>query len=253
LLTIRTIEYFDSVSSTNDRLKELLRQSVPPQLPCLVTARQQTAGRGRGNKVWWSSEGALLLSLGVELSALSLERTHLSLLSLAAGLAALETIRHRLPEENHTALHWPNDVYVDGKKIGGILLESPTPQHLVLGIGINVNNRLTNIPTEFLDEFEKKPITSLIEILEKPTDIPFLIADFCERLSGKINQITTNPAELVQNVERCCLQVGKNLTIHQDHGVIQGYCLGIDQNGSLRLKTPNGTETIQTGIAVWGL
>ncbi|MDR2705570.1 MAG: biotin--[acetyl-CoA-carboxylase] ligase [Planctomycetaceae bacterium] len=202
MITIRTIEYYDCVSSTNDHLKEFLKLSVPPKLPCLVVAKRQTAGRGRGNKVWWSGEGALLMSLGLELAAFSLKRTDLPSFSLAAGLAAFKTIRNRLPKNNITELHLPNDVYVDGKKIAGILIESPTPQHLILGIGINVNNRLSEIPPEFRTEFKNKPITSFIEILNETTDISGLIVDFLIMLSGEINRITVEPLEIVREVEK---------------------------------------------------
>jgi BirA family biotin operon repressor/biotin-[acetyl-CoA-carboxylase] ligase len=202
LITIRTIEYYDCISSTNDHLKELLKQSVLPRLPYLVVAGRQTAGRGRGNKVWWSGEGSLLMSLGLELNALSLKRTDLPLFSLAAGLAVLKTIRNRLPENKMTGLHLPNDVYVDGKKISGILIESPTPQHLVVGVGINVNNRLSEIPPEFRKEFQNKPITSLIEILNETTDISGLIVDFLIILSAEINRITVEPLEIVREAEK---------------------------------------------------
>ncbi|MDR1271352.1 MAG: biotin--[acetyl-CoA-carboxylase] ligase [Planctomycetaceae bacterium] len=242
LITIRTIEYYDCISSTNDRLKELLKQSVPPKLPCLIVAKRQTAGRGRGNKVWWSGEGALLMSVGFELAAFSLKRNHLPLLSLAVGVTVLKTIRNRLPEQNIIGLHWPNDIYVDGKKMGGILIESPVPQHLVLGVGINVNNRLNDIPLEFRTEFENKPITSLIEILDETTDISVLITDFLTLLSDQINRITVNPLELIGEAEKYCVQIGKEITIRSGRNVIQGQCFGIAPNGSLRLRTPDGTE-----------
>ncbi|MDR2754463.1 MAG: biotin--[acetyl-CoA-carboxylase] ligase [Planctomycetaceae bacterium] len=248
LLTIRTIEYYNCISSTNDRLKEILKSSIPPKLPCLIIAKQQTAGRGRGNKIWWSGEGALLMSLGFELAAFSLKRSDLLLFSLAVGLAVLKTIRNYLPEKNNIGLHWPNDVYVDGKKISGILIESPTPQHLVLGVGINVNNRLNEIPPEFRTEFKNKPITSFIDILDGTTDHSVLITTFLILLSNEINRITLEPLELVQEAERYCVQIGKELTIRSDHKVIRGLCLGLAPDGSLRLQTSNHIENVQTGI-----
>ncbi|MDR2117525.1 MAG: biotin--[acetyl-CoA-carboxylase] ligase [Planctomycetaceae bacterium] len=243
LLAIQTIEYYNCISSTNDRIKELLKQSIPPKLPCLVVAKQQTAGRGRGNKIWWSGEGALLMSVGFELAALSLKRYDLPLFSLAAGLAVLKTIRNRLPENNLVGLHWPNDIYVDGKKISGILIESPTPQHLVLGIGINVNNRLNEIPSEFRTEFKNKPITSLIEILDETTNHSVLITNFLKLLSNEINRITLEPLELIREAEKYCVQIGKELAIRSNREIIHGYCCGIAPDGSLRLKTPNGECT----------
>jgi biotin-(acetyl-CoA carboxylase) ligase len=72
-------------------------------------------------------------------------------------------------------VHLPNDVYVDNKKICGILLESPTPQYGIIGVGLNVNNRLCDVPADFLDEIAERPITSMIELLGRETGIPRLI------------------------------------------------------------------------------
>jgi BirA family biotin operon repressor/biotin-[acetyl-CoA-carboxylase] ligase len=245
---IRTVEYYDTISSTNDRVKEMFREPESPELPCLVIARHQTAGRGRGNKSWWSGDGALLLSLGFELSSLFLQRNHLSLFSLASGLAAVETIRNRVPKTFEVGLHWSNDIYADNKKIGGILIESPTPQHLVLGIGINVNNRLTEIPAEFQLELKQHPITSLIEILDQPIFLPALIVEFLFRLHRAAERITVEPAELVRDAETCCLQIGKEVTIRQENATILGRCVGIAPDGSLRLETQNGLELVRCGV-----
>jgi len=178
---IQTIEYHDEISSTNDRIQELLRLPVKPPLPCLVIAKRQTAGRGRGNKRWWSGEGAILMSLGFELSPTlessnALDRDQLPMLSVATGQAVIRVLSRHLPQHN-LELHLPNDVYVDGKKICGILLESPTPQYAILGIGLNVNNRLCDIPPEFADDLASRSITSMIELLGKETDIDRLIEE----------------------------------------------------------------------------
>lgn len=78
----------------------------------------------------------------------------------------------------------PNDVYVGGKKICGILVESPTPQYAILGIGLNVNNRLCTIPPEFADDLANRSITSMFELLGKETDIDQLIGELLDELSG---------------------------------------------------------------------
>jgi len=171
---IQTLEYHEEIPSTNDRVQELLRQPVKPKLPCLVIAKRQTAGRGRGNKRWWSGDGALLMSLGLELTPETLDRDQLPTLSVATGQAVIRVLTRYLPQ--HTLeLHLPNDVYADGKKICGILLESPTPQYAILGIGLNVNNRLRDIPPEFADDLTSRSITSMFELLGKETDIDRLL------------------------------------------------------------------------------
>jgi BirA family biotin operon repressor/biotin-[acetyl-CoA-carboxylase] ligase len=170
LLPIQTLEYYDEISSTSDRVQELLRQPVKPKLPCLVVAKRQTAGRGRGNKRWWSSEGAILMSLGFELSPEFLTRDQLPTFSAATAQLVVNVLSRYLPQQK-LEVHLPNDVYADGKKICGILLESPSPLYAILGIGLNVNNRLHALPPEFSSELADRPITSMVELLNRETDI----------------------------------------------------------------------------------
>ena len=178
---IQTLEYHDEIPSTSDRVQELLRQPIKPKLPCLVIAKRQTAGRGRGNKRWWSGEGAILMSLGFELASQSLSRDQLPTLSVATGQAIIRVLTQYLPEHK-LEVRLPNDVYADGKKICGILLESPTPQYAILGIGLNVNNRLSDIPPEFADDLASRSITSMFELLGRETDISRLIDELVNEL-----------------------------------------------------------------------
>ena len=191
LLPIQTLEHYEAIPSTNDRVQELLRQPVKPKLPCLVIAKQQTAGRGRGNKRWWSGEGALLMSLGFELSPESLLREQLPTFSVATAQSVINVLTRYLPQHK-LELHLPNDVYVDNKKICGILLESPTPQYAILGIGLNVNNRLCDIPPEFADDLTIRSITSMFELLGKETDIDQLTNELLNELdTNSMMSITT--------------------------------------------------------------
>ena len=180
---IQTWEYHEEIPSTNDRMKEMLMQPDKPRLPCLVVANRQTAGRGRGDKRWWSGEGALLMSLGVELSSGWLTRDQLPILSVAVAQSVINVLHRYLPQ-HHIELRLPNDVYVEGKKIGGILLESPAPQYGIVGIGLNVNNRLGDIPPDFLDDLAKRSITSMIELLGRETGIPRLTEELLTELQS---------------------------------------------------------------------
>jgi len=185
-LPIQTIEYYEEISSTNDRVQELLRQPVKPKLPCLVLAKRQTAGRGRGNKRWWSGEGAILMSLGFELSPESLTRERLPMLSATTARSVMRVLNRYLPK-HHLEFRPPNDVYADGQKISGILLESPTPQYGILGIGLNVNNRLMDIPAEFLAEIADRPMTSMIELLGVETDVALLTDELLAELQAGLS------------------------------------------------------------------
>ena len=109
------------------------------------------------------------MSLGFELSE-SFSRDQLPTLSVATAQSVINVLTRYLPQHK-LELHLPNDVYVDGKKICGILLESPTPQYAILGIGLNVNNRYCDIPPEFADDLTSRSITSMFELLGRETDI----------------------------------------------------------------------------------
>ena len=139
------------------------------------------------------------MSLGLELSPksqtyLPYTRDQLPTLSVATARSIITVLSRYLPQHK-LEFRSPNDVYVDGKKISGILLESPTPQYGIIGIGLNVNNRLCDIPPEFFADLADQPITSMIELLGRETDIPRLVEELLSelihpesstRLAGKV-------------------------------------------------------------------
>jgi BirA family transcriptional regulator, biotin operon repressor / biotin---[acetyl-CoA-carboxylase] ligase len=118
------------VDSTNVRARELAAAGAPHGM--LVTAGEQTAGRGRQGRSWSAPPGsALLASLVV--------RAPPPLLSLVAG-TAVAAVAERLDSAGRAAaVKWPNDVLLDGRKVAGILVEGrPQERWAVLGIGLNV-------------------------------------------------------------------------------------------------------------------
>ncbi len=120
--------------STNHRAREMAVRGAPHGT--LVTASEQSAGRGRQGRTWSTPPGqALLCSLVI--------RDPSRLLSLAAGIAVAEVVSPR------ARLKWPNDVLVDGRKVAGILVEGrPQERWAVLGIGLNVALRVEDLPPE---------------------------------------------------------------------------------------------------------
>jgi BirA family transcriptional regulator, biotin operon repressor / biotin---[acetyl-CoA-carboxylase] ligase len=123
-----------SVGSTNQRARELAAAGAPHGT--LVTATEQTAGRGRQGRRWVAPPGrALLMSLVL--------REWPRLLPLAAGIAVAEECGPR------ASIKWPNDVLLDGRKVAGILAEGrPQEGWAVLGIGVNVAVDPADLPPE---------------------------------------------------------------------------------------------------------
>jgi len=121
------------------------------------------------------------MSLIIELSPETLTRDQLPTLSAATARRIIKVLERYLPQHN-LEFRPPNDVYVEGKKICGILIESPTPQYAVIGVGLNVNNRLCDIPADYLADISERPITSMFELLNEETDIFRLMEELLSEL-----------------------------------------------------------------------
>jgi BirA family biotin operon repressor/biotin-[acetyl-CoA-carboxylase] ligase len=125
--------------STNSRAKELAAAGAPHGT--LVSAAEQSAGRGRQGRTWIAPAGqALLCSL--------ILRPPPSLVSLRAGVAVAE-LAEQLVGAGRVQIKWPNDVLLDGRKVAGILAEGrPQEGWVVLGIGLNVAIEEAQLPPE---------------------------------------------------------------------------------------------------------
>jgi BirA family transcriptional regulator, biotin operon repressor / biotin---[acetyl-CoA-carboxylase] ligase len=130
--------HYRRIDSTNRRARELAAAGAPHGT--LVTASEQTAGRGRQGRTWTAAPGrALLCSVVV--------RDPPRLLPLAAGVAVAETVES--VGDGRALVKWPNDVLVDGRKVAGILVEGrPQEGWAVVGIGLNVALRVDDFPPE---------------------------------------------------------------------------------------------------------
>jgi biotin---protein ligase len=144
----RVIVYADSASSTQDILRARFR-GFP--MGTVAVADRQTGGRGRRGSVWESPSGALAFSINV--SVPMAEPVRLTFIQYVAALAAVECVAAK-PDWASIPLRikWPNDLYVDGRKIGGVLCESQAQLqpagagggifNVIVGVGVNVSNSL---------------------------------------------------------------------------------------------------------------
>jgi BirA family biotin operon repressor/biotin-[acetyl-CoA-carboxylase] ligase len=135
----KPLYYLKSVTSTSDFLKERAEKGAPEG--CVVVAETQTAGRGRRGRHWLSLPGkGVYLSLLLRPQWPASESPFISIFASLAAARALENLR--IGKVN---LKWPNDLLVQGKKIGGVLVEprvnSGQLEFVVVGVGINVLHR----------------------------------------------------------------------------------------------------------------
>lgn len=238
---VRQAEHHAILGSTNDLARQ--RAAEPGlELPLLIVADQQTAGRGRGTNRWWTGQGSVALSLLLEPGGMGIARQHCGLLSLATALAIVDMAGAILPGEA-AGVHWPNDIYVGRRKLAGILVEVlPDGQHIV-GIGINVNNSLREAPAEVRDI-----AVSLRDLTGHEYPIGALLSALLERLEAMFHLLGSDPDQIGRQCDACCLQHDQVLTIDNGPSTVTGRCLGIAPDGALLLSTERGTERFYAGV-----
>ena len=199
--------------STNDRARELAVQGAPHGT--LVTAAQQSAGRGRQGRAWSAPAGrALLCSLVL--------RDVPELVSLAAGVAVAEVAGAE------AQIKWPNDVLVDGRKVAGILVEGrPQEGWAVLGIRVNV----AMSPEDFPPELRERAGT----LGRAPSELEAVLVALLEALERWLGAAAPDVLAVVR--ARDALR-GRPVSWAQGRGV----GAGIDAGGRLLVDT--GTETV---------
>lgn len=212
--------------STNERAKHLAAAGAPHGT--LVTADEQTAGRGRQGREWLAEPGsALLMSVVIR----KLDEIH-ALLPLATAVAVCETAEACAPVK--CAIKWPNDVWIEGRKLAGILVEGrPQAGWAVVGVGLNVSGspeELGELATSLAREAPAPGAQSPGEVLET------LLAALERRLVA--------PAEAVLGAwrERDAL-IGRR--VRWRDGV--GTAAGVDGTGALLVNTADGQEALQAG------
>lgn len=233
-------EVHEELPSTNDRALRLAESSA--DLPRLIVALRQTLGRGRGANRWWSSEGALTFSLILDATAVPAERR--PLISLLAGGSVCAVVAAALPDAD-VRLKWPNDVYVAGRKAGGILVEAPhaAPDRLVVGIGLNVNVSLQSAPPEV-----QQRAVALCDMGGAPLPIGELLSGILHRLETDLERMEAGFTEVLADWRARCLLTGRCITLHDGKRTVSGTCLGYDDDGSLLLQTVAGPRRYRSGV-----
>lgn len=239
--SVSDIDYHESLGSTNDRAQRIAAGNG--NRPLLVLTEQQLAGRGRGTNRWWSSDGALTFSVVVPTPA-SADPRLLPQLSLLTALAVRHALQPHAPAQA-LAVKWPNDVFLTGRKVCGILIERPgdVPDALVIGIGVNVNNDFTQAPTVL-----GQTATSLRSVsgnIADPTDV---LVGILNQLLSVLNRAEDFAAQLREHWNPHCFLSGRNVTITRGRDQITGRCLGIRDDGALVVATASGTEFLHAGV-----
>jgi biotin-[acetyl-CoA-carboxylase] ligase BirA-like protein len=218
-------------TSTNDLL---VREN--PASPVLVAAEEQTSGRGRRGRRWHSAPGAgITFSLGRKIQRPTRE---LAALSLVAGVAAARALRRFGAD---VRLKWPNDLVVGGAKLGGILVESRSSGHAVIGIGINCRR------TRGLETAVRRDVAWLGEV-----DRNEVIRRIGLALLEALDAFERHGLDALRaDWEAMHAHAGQRLRVRLADGrVVSGVAAGLGEDGSLRLHTRKGVTAVASGRVV---
>ena len=243
---IRHIEYHDTLPSTNTTALELLGPLLD-NTPALVLTSSQSAGRGRKGNLWWSSGGALTFSWVVDAAHLPVTIERRPMVSLAAGLAVRDALLNLMPNCPFV-LKWPNDVLIGDHKVCGILVEQHSVgqrQAVIIGIGVNVNNSMRDAPSEIAQR-----ATSLFDLEGHTFDLSTVLIAILQRLTYRINQLTTHPRLALAETNRHNVLTGRIVTLQIGDSTITGLCVGVDDDGQLVLQTELQLHRCASGIVV---
>jgi len=242
---LRSIQWVDEIDSTN-RLARDLAERPDVLTPLLVVSPNQIAGRGRRGKAWYSDAGTLTFSVLLSGDDLADSRERWSQLALAAGVA-LRDVVHELVVPADVRVKWPNDVYVDGGKVAGILIESAgrASDKVVVGIGLNVATDLSAA-----DATIRPNARSLRDYLDKPMPTLDILPAIIERLRFRIDQWSSDSSEMLADFSSHCFLTGRDVVIDQNGHAVAGRCVGINSNGQLLVKKGSDSIEVRSGEVV---
>ncbi|MDO8433181.1 MAG: biotin--[acetyl-CoA-carboxylase] ligase [Candidatus Binatus sp.] len=236
------IHYFEEIDSTQNFARELAANDAAEGT--VVIAEKQSAGRGRMGRTWHSPSGVNLYATIILRPTISL--AEVSKLSLVAGVAAAEALEREAV--GIVALKWPNDIWLRGRKAGGIIAEALSDSHqqlssVLLGIGININLTVDDLPAELRDK-----ATSLRIATGHACDRIAIAESLFSLLDSRYRETLSGGFESVRAAwERYSALTGKRVSI-LDGGLRKtGVVKGIDVDGALLLDIGENVERIVAG------
>ena len=234
------VEVHSLIDSTNDYLMRKLPSNIQNGQVCI--AEYQSAGRGRRGRVWQSPFGShLYLSYYSYLTQGMSAAMGLSLLTAVAISDAIKSL-YQLDVQ----LKWPNDVYLDGVKLAGILIDlegqAGGPCHSVIGIGLNL------VMPEQVAEKIDQPWTDLQSHVSQKIDRNVLASVIIEKLSKRLKeQQSVGLNDLVKRWHELDFYLGKEVKLLTGDKTESGICKGVDGQGALLLQQGNEVKTIFGG------
>jgi BirA family biotin operon repressor/biotin-[acetyl-CoA-carboxylase] ligase len=223
----------DAIDSTNDYLKSL-SQAANPQNFTVVTAENQTKGKGQmGSK--WNSEIGKNLTFSILVNDFVTDAAHLFDLNIIFSVTVIETLQsHNIPQ---LSIKWPNDILSGNKKIGGILIENSFKSDgqiaSVIGLGLNVNQ----------ENFEGLPQASSLKLVTGTVfDKEALLISIVENLKSNIAAWRDSSEKMTTIYTESLFKKGIPMPFENGQGKrFMGIIQGVSTSGQLRLLHEDDT------------
>lgn len=244
---IRSAACFEELGSTNTLALSQVQDATCSEmtLPRLLIADRQLAGRGRRGRTWSSDDGTLTFSLIVSFDDPSLRERFIKLGSLAVGLGISRFVEYEFAPLQ-VKLKWPNDVYLAGGKLAGVLIElvAGKSNFFVIGVGLNVGTR-----PDLNDPVSLPSVASLSHVLGRSVKRYELLAGIVPSILESINAVETEPSSLLIDFRKRCQLTGHPVEYQAEDGRRTGMCIGVNDSGGLRIQNATGEEVIHSGEA----
>jgi BirA family transcriptional regulator, biotin operon repressor / biotin---[acetyl-CoA-carboxylase] ligase len=238
----RRVLWFPTIGSTNDVAASLADAGEPEGT--VVVADAQTAGRGRHGRVWISPPAAGLYTSVI----LRPPAEALDLVTLTAGVALADGLRAATGID--TSVKWPNDIYVHGRKVAGILAEGGASavgaSHVVLGFGINL------LPAALPPAVASRA-TALETELGREVDRGLVFAECLAAVAHRYGQLRRGEraAILADWRTRARSTFGRGVEWDGPDGRCRGVAEDVDGGGALLVRTASGRERLLAGEVRW--
>lgn len=219
----RSLHVYERVTSTNDLAKGLAEEGAPEG--AAVLALEQTAGRGRLGRPWASPRGGMYLSVVLR-PALPTDRWSLLGIAIAVGSSSAAESLAGMP----ITLKWPNDLLLDVRKVGGILVEAG-PTFAVAGIGINAA-----VPPDMLH-----PDAASLNVELAP-----LVCEILRGVEQAMAMLPADAAGLLAQWRRRSATLGRHVRV-VGREEVAGIAEDIDADGALLLRTAQGVRRVLAG------
>ncbi len=223
----------DQIDSTNDFAKRSLDFPHANSIQAII-AREQTRGRGRFSKSFISKKDASIL-MTFRFEAPSISKPH-QLTQVLSYTTCLFFKQLNL----HCEIKWPNDLFIKGEKLGGILLEK-VDSSWILGIGLNINQT-----HEDLEGIDQKSTSYFIHT-KKALFVQEAAMTLAKMFLGQLNQLFSHGFELFSHQINEQFLICQEALWHENGKQLSGQILGLDQDGYLLFESAGTSHLLQSG------